>query len=74
MADRGTAEFSEGRVGESLRRRDPLVLVDSVVENEVQRKGGGQTDSTADVCSYETGALGPVSSMSFPGRAREGGC
>jgi hypothetical protein len=25
-------------------------------------------------CSYETGALSPVSSMSFPGRAREGGC
>ena len=73
MADRGTAEFSEGRVGESPRR-DPVVLVDFVVENEVQRKGGGQTDSTADVCSYEIGALGPVSSMSFPGRAREGGC
>ena len=46
-----------------LRRRGALLVINDRGQKARRRFTG----------SYETGALSPVSSMIFPGRAREGG-
>ncbi len=53
---------------------DLKTFEDILLKGKGEGKGARQIVLTLAFSSYETGALSPVSSMIFPGRAREVGC